>query len=440
VLHLVKYRKLFILFSMLVIVPGLISLIFFQLNLGTDFLGGTNIVLRPQKTVTADQVTNLLKPFNLKNDRVILGTDQGTATNIVWIRLKSSTTPTPATTTDNIKAALTKKYSGVTLNQTFSTITTDPKAPYTLLTITGFKTLPTAADITSVLNTVSTADSTAKPTTPPAPKVAVADVQVGNNKQTINILSLTSVLAAHTSNDTKETVALTDVQGAFLKNGGPYFQEESITSVGADVAGRTVEMSFLAVAAAAVLILAYVWFSFRKVPKALRYGVSAIVALLHDVLVVLGIFSILGHFFNVQIDSLFITALLTIIGFSVHDTIVVFDRIRENMQRSTNEPFEDVVNASLIQTMARSLNTSLTVIFTMLTLTLFTENSGSVHIFTLALLIGIISGTYSSIFNASMILVIWEKGELGIKYLQRNRKTVAARSTSETRELAETHS
>jgi preprotein translocase SecF subunit len=438
VLHLVKYRKLFILFSMLVIVPGLVSLIFFQLNLGTDFLGGTNIVLRPQKAVTADQVTNLLKSFNLKNDRVILGTDQGTTTNIVWIRLKSNTTPTTSTTTDNIKAALTKKYTGVTLNQTISTITADPKAPYTLLTITGFKTLPTTADITSVLNTVSTADSTAKPTTPPAPKVAVADVQVGNSKQTINILSLTSVLAAHTSNDTKETVTLTDIQAAFLKNGGPYFQEESITSVGADVAGRTVEMSFLAVAAAAVLILAYVWFSFRKVPKALRYGVSAIVALLHDVLVVLGIFSILGHFFNVQIDSLFITALLTIIGFSVHDTIVVFDRIRENMQRSTNEPFEDVVNASLIQTMARSLNTSLTVIFTMLTLTLFTEDSGSVHIFTLALLIGIISGTYSSIFNASMILVIWEKGELGFKYLRGNRGTVAVKSASETRELAET--
>jgi preprotein translocase SecF subunit len=139
--------------------------------------------------------------------------------------------------------------------------------------------------------------------------------------------------------------------------------------------------------------------------------------LLHDILVLLGIFSILGKYPGIQIDQLFITALLTVVGFSVHDTIVVFDRIRENMQRRTTENFEEVVNASLIQTMARSLNTSLTVLFTLLTLTLFTTGNVSVHTFTLTLLIGISSGTYSSIFNASMILVIWEKGEMGFKYL-----------------------
>ena len=131
-------------------------------------------------------------------------------------------------------------------------------------------------------------------------------------------------------------------------------------------------MAFLAVLAASVFILLYVWFSFRKIPKAWRYGTCAIIALLHDVLVVLGIFSILGELFGIQIDALFITGLLTVIGFSVHDTIVVFDRIRENMQRRTTETFEEVVNASLIQTMARSLNTSLTVLVTLLALTLFT--------------------------------------------------------------------
>ena len=439
-LHLVKFRKLFVLFSMIIIVPGMISLILFGLNLGTDFLGGTNIILRPQQTITNPaELNNLLRPFNLKSQQVILGTDQGATTNIAWIRLKAEES---TAITDQITSALNKKYTGNTLVGSISTITKDTKTPYTLLTYTGFKTLPNTADVQSVLNTISTSTSTtaSSNTSTASTKLGVADVQVGNSKQTINILTLTTVLGAATTNDTKNSVNLTDIQGAFLQNGGPYFYDQSITSVGADVAGRTVAMSFLAVAAAAILILCYVWFSFRKVPKALRYGVSAIAALLHDVLVVLGIFSILGHFFNIQIDSLFITALLTIIGFSVHDTIVVFDRIRENMQRSTNESFENVVNASLIQTLARSLNTSLTVIFTMLTLTLFTADSGSVHIFTLALLIGIISGTYSSIFNASMILVIWEKGELGIKYLQRNRKPVLAKSTSETRELAETHS
>src|SRR5258708_2509812 len=175
----------------------------------------------------------------------------------------------------------------------------------------------------------------------------------------------------------------------------------------------------LGVVEASVCILLYVWFSFRKVAKPWRYGACAIIVLVHDVLVVLGIFSILGWLLHSQIDTLFITALLTVVGFSVHDTIVVFDRIRENLQRRTSETFEQVVNASLIQTMSRSLNTSLTVIFTLSALTLFV--GVTVRTFTLTLLIGIISGTYSSIFNASMLLVIWEKGELGLNRLRRDR-------------------
>jgi preprotein translocase SecF subunit len=212
---------------------------------------------------------------------------------------------------------------------------------------------------------------------------------------------------------------------------------QSATTISAAVAGQTVLMSFLAVIAASFCILLYVWFSFRKVPKAGRYGVCAIIALLHDVLVVLGIFSILGKFFDIQVDSLFITALLTVIGFSVHDTIVVFDRIRENMQRHTVETFEEVVNASLVQTLARSLNTSLTVLFTLLALTLFTGTNTDVHTFTLTLLIGIFSGTYSSIFNASMLLVMWEKGEFFFAFNRNNEeKGVFRHRNQEVRELA----
>ena len=170
-------------------------------------------------------------------------------------------------------------------------------------------------------------------------------------------------------------------------------------------------------------------------PKPWRYGTCAIIALLHDVLVVVGIFSILGWAFHIQINALFITALLTVVGFSVHDTIVVFDRIRENMQRRTSETFEQVVNASLVQTMARSLNTSLTVLITLSALTLF--GGVSIRDFTLTLLIGIFSGTYSSIFNASMLLVIWEKGELGFSRLRRGGGPSAG-SRREEREFART--
>jgi preprotein translocase SecF subunit len=221
---------------------------------------------------------------------------------------------------------------------------------------------------------------------------------------------------------------------AFLSggNGGSYMQLISNSEVGASVAQETTRNAVLAVIAASLFILLYIWFAFRKVARPWRYGTCAIIALLHDVLVVLGVFSILGWLFSVQIDALFVTALLTIVGFSVHDTIVVFDRIRENMQRRTTETFEQVVNASLVQTMARSLNTSLTVLFTLSALTLF--GGASIQNFTLALLIGIFSGTYSSIFNASMLLVIWEKGELGLGRLSRQR----ASEGREVRELAAT--
>jgi preprotein translocase subunit SecF len=159
-----------------------------------------------------------------------------------------------------------------------------------------------------------------------------------------------------------------------------------------------------------ILILIYIAISFRKVPKptnSLRFGIATIIALLHDVLVLVGIFSILGHFFSVEIDSLFITAVLTVMGFSVHDTIVVFDRIRENLRKVGGVAFEQVVNESILQTFVRSLNTSLTALLVLFALLLF--GGGSIHWFVLALLIGIASGTYSSIFNAAPILVTWHE-------------------------------
>jgi preprotein translocase subunit SecF len=190
---------------------------------------------------------------------------------------------------------------------------------------------------------------------------------------------------------------------------GPFTELEYAT-VGGALSTQIRNRAILAVAIASVGILLYMAYAFRNTQNPLLYGSSALVAMLHDVLVVLGIFSILGLVFNVQIDALFITALLTIIGFSVHDTIVVFDRIRENLAKQPDEPFEAIVDYSLAQTVVRSVNTSLTVIFTLLALVLF--GGGSTRMFVLALLIGVVSGTYSSIFNASQLLVAWENGEI----------------------------
>src|ERR1700716_1675309 len=193
------------------------------------------------------------------------------------------------------------------------------------------------------------------------------------------------------------------------------------------IAEEIVRYAILAVAAASLFILLYLWWAFSKVTHPVRYGATAVAALVHDALVVLGIFSILGRLFPAQIEleSTFIVAVLTVIGFSVHDTIVVFDRIRENFIRRSGDAFEDVVNHSLAQTLTRSLNTSLTVILTLVVLLLF--GGVTIRTFVLALLIGITTGTYSSIFVASMLLVSWHIGEL--KWLWPFRRLGPARAT-----------
>jgi len=182
-------------------------------------------------------------------------------------------------------------------------------------------------------------------------------------------------------------------------------------SVSPLVAAEAVQKSVLAVLAACAGILGYLSFAFRSVENPWRFGVCAVVALLHDAILLLGAFSLLGRFFPVEFDALFITATLTVIGFSVHDTIVVFDRVRENLQHAPGERFETVMNHALAQTLVRSLATSVTTLLVMVTLVLF--GGVTIRPFVLALLIGVVSGTYSSIFNASMLLVVWENGELG---------------------------
>src|SRR5919202_4768738 len=177
------------------------------------------------------------------------------------------------------------------------------------------------------------------------------------------------------------------------------------------IAAEIVQYSIIATVAASAFILLYLWWAFRGVTHPWRFGVTAVVALLHDALVVLGIFSLLGRFLPVEIEATFIVAVLTVIGFSVHDTIVTFDRVRENTARHAGEPFEDIVNHSIAQTIVRSLITSVTVLLTLVVLLLF--GGVTIRTFILALFIGMAVGTYSSIFVASMLLVSWDRGELG---------------------------
>jgi preprotein translocase subunit SecF len=206
-------------------------------------------------------------------------------------------------------------------------------------------------------------------------------------------------------------LALSKEHGGFLDTqGNPTTQFTEFSSVSAAVSSQIAWNTMWAVLFASLFITGYITYAFRNVPNSLRYGVSAIVALLHDVLLVVGAFSLLGKFFNVEVNTFFITGLLTVVGFSVHDSIVVFDRIRENVARGQIRSFPDAVNHSLLQTMGRSFMTSLTVIFAILSLLLL--GGGSIRDFLLVLLIGISTGTYSSVFIASMFLVTWQQGDI----------------------------
>lgn len=177
-------------------------------------------------------------------------------------------------------------------------------------------------------------------------------------------------------------------------------------TIGREVAGR----AMLAVAIAAIIVVIYMTFAFRGIENSLRYGICAIIAMVHDVAVVVSLAVIGGRFFGWDVDSLFVTALLTVIGFSVQDKIVVFDRIRENSKTLKRLPFETLVNHSIIQTLQRSINTQLmTVEFMLLALVLF--GGVTLREFGIILLVGLFSGTYSSIFIAAPILVVWEKKE-----------------------------
>jgi len=181
-------------------------------------------------------------------------------------------------------------------------------------------------------------------------------------------------------------------------------------SVGPTVGRETTRSAGLAILATSGAILVFVAIAFRNVPNALRYGICAITKMLHDVLVLLGIASILGLLAGWEVDSLFLTAILTVVGFSVQDVIVVFDRIRENIGRRRGEEFETIVNRSLLETLHRSLATQLNAIFVMVALILF--GGVTIRQFMAVMAIGMVVGTYSSLFFAVPLLVVWERGEL----------------------------
>jgi preprotein translocase subunit SecF len=205
----------------------------------------------------------------------------------------------------------------------------------------------------------------------------------------------------------EEKTALEEALGARFGS----LTEREFNSVSSMVAAETVHNAIIAVAVAAVGILLYITWAFRRMPKPFHYGICAIIALVHDVLVMLGIFCILGVILGWEINLMFITGVLAIIGYSVNNIVVVFDRIRENVRKGVSHDFEFVVNNSIVETLSRQVNTSFTTIIGVLALLLFV--GASIQNFAIVLLIGIVVGTFDSICIAPTLLIVWERGEWG---------------------------
>ena len=214
------------------------------------------------------------------------------------------------------------------------------------------------------------------------------------------------------------------IEEALIAKFGPIDSLET-SSFSNEAAKAITNKAVIAVVFSSLAIMLYIAWAFRKMKHAFRLGVCAIIAMIHDAIVCIGVYAIVGTFFGVQVDTMFITAILTVVGYSVTDTIVVYDRIRENSLKNPGLPLETNINNSIMQTIARSINTSMTVVFVLLALYLI--GGSSIHNFVLVLLVGIIIGTYSSIFIASPLLIEWERGTFGRFFRRLNPRRVQPR-------------
>lgn len=360
-LDIVGKRNWYFAFSALITIPGLIFIVLGGLKPSVDFTGGTVWQVRYADEPTAGEVQAALVELGHPEAQV-----RDVGDGFLEIRTDPVDLLPPQTPLPSISVAPSPTATP-TAAPTATPAPTDTAEP------SGSASGSASPSPTPTPTPTPSPTPTAAPTATPAPTPTPAPVY------------------RDTEFDELET-ALVERFG----EGEP----RSITTVGPIVGSELVRSSIILIVIGELFILAYLWIRFG-----FRYGTAAIVALLHDVIVVVGIFAMLGWFFGMEFDALFVTALLTIIGFSVHDTIVVFDRIRENRARHAGEPFGAIVNHSILQTLGRSINTSLTVVVTLTALLLL--GPASIRTFTLALLIGVVSGTYSSIFNASQLLVAW---------------------------------
>jgi preprotein translocase SecF subunit len=395
VFDIIGKKNWFFLISLLVTIPGLIFILLTPVTGGKeglqftiDYTGGTTWQIRFQdENVTADQVAKVFHD----NDLQAIVVKQGN--RFMDIKTEAIGLLPPAPSATPVPTLAPSGSAGASGSPVAS-----PSAS------AGASGSPSASGSPAPSGSSS---ASASPSPSPSPSPSASPSAAASGSPTPSGAASPS---PSPSTATGNTQLPTDGKGGQMVKAlqaalGPIAEQASLTTIGPVVSSDLVNQALLLIAVGSLGILLWITYRFQDV----KFGVTALVALVHDVIVVVGIFAMLGTIFRVEIDALFVTAMLTVIGFSVHDTIVVFDRIRENRARHAGEPFAEIVNHSILQTFARSIMTSFTVVLTLLSLYLF--GGEAIRTFVLALLIGIISGTYSSIFNASPLLVLWHEWE-----------------------------
>jgi len=370
----VTRRKWFFMASGLVILVGIISLIASGLNLGIEFSSGTTMTLVFKNPVSEGALRSEFTALGHPNAGI-----QHSAKDALLLDMELPLDPVErGKEKDQLVEDLQAKFDTTIRIADFGAVgnATGPVGNATLALIFG-KTVD-QSDLSDSLD------------------------DLGYSWGNIERTTLDSFLVRTETIDTGEEA---EIKQALEQEFG-LLDSLDVYSVSPEVASERVKYTMYAVIAAAVGILLYITWAFRRLVHPVSYGVCAIVALVHDALIVLGIFSL----FSLEVNSMFIIALLTVIGYSVNDTIVVFDRVRENRRRDIGTDFASVVNLSLTETLGRSLNTSLTTLFVLLALLLL--GGATISNFVLALTIGVFVGTYSSIFIAAPLVVMWERGEL----------------------------
>ena len=368
-------RRILYIFSLLITIPGLVLILLtpftdLGLQFSIDYTGGTRWVIRfEDRNVTPEQVKSVFEDAGLAatvipeaNDYLEIRTEQ-----VVGLREAPAPTPAPSPApSGSPRASGSPEASASPANSASPAASASPSPSPT----------PTPAPSAS-----------ASPGASPAPSESPAPAAPSGNSEIPTDGQLGQIAAT--------------LQEQF----GPIESQTALTSIGGVVSNDLIRDTIILIAVGSLGIMLWMTYRFRDI----RFGATALVSLLHDVLVVVGFFALLGTFAGIQIDALFVTAMLTVIGFSVHDTIVVFDRVRENRARHVGEPFDEIVNHSILQTIGRSITTSMTVVITLLALLLF--GGAAINNFLIALIIGIVSGTYSSIFVAAPLLVDWHLWE-----------------------------